>query len=605
MTERGLIYGRASRDPKHRGTSVDDQIRECRAWADANGVEIVRTIRDDNRSASASAKRSREGFGTVLEIVNSRRIDTLIVWEASRASRDMEVFIELRRACLEAGVALSYKGRRFDLTLTNDSFSATLDALLAERDASEIRDRNMRTVRRNAEARRPHGRLPYGYRRVYDATSGSLLGQTPFVKADTAGAPLPRADGELIPVFPDSELPKTLSPEAQVLAEAAQAVIAGRSLRRITMDLNERGVPSPRRPNTKTLAENPAGVVSAWHPQSLRQRLINPTIAGRRVHQGQDIGEATWAPIIEYGTWMRLHAILADPSRRSISVPRGPEPRHLLSGIARCGECGARMKARTNMSRMPRAYTCDHEGCRRVTVTAPKVDEIVEAVLYRLFDSQGFRDDLATAYRQQSEREGTRAGPDPAAQIAALENERDELDQLRSEDLIKMRAYALEDKRIDEEIERIREQQVAPVTSPALRRMLDANTFAAGWEDADLFDRRDIVRILISVTVNRATVRGRAFDYGRVVFGPSDFLLDSWGRLSQEDPADLYLEQEDDEDFVPVAPSEDQVPPVPTEPQNVDEWADRVVETFPRPGPEVARQLAALLPRDREVSLDD
>lgn len=37
MAERGLIYGRASRDPRHSGTSVDDQIRECAAWADANG----------------------------------------------------------------------------------------------------------------------------------------------------------------------------------------------------------------------------------------------------------------------------------------------------------------------------------------------------------------------------------------------------------------------------------------------------------------------------------------------------------------------------------------------------------------------------------------
>lgn len=52
------------------------------------------------------------------------------------------------------------------LSHTSDSFTAILDALAAERDASDIRDRNIRTVRRNVELKGPHGRLPYGYQRV-------------------------------------------------------------------------------------------------------------------------------------------------------------------------------------------------------------------------------------------------------------------------------------------------------------------------------------------------------------------------------------------------------------------------------------------------------
>ena len=339
MAERGLIYGRASRDPKHRGTSVDDQIRECQGWADANAVTVLpgHVIRDDDRSASQSARREREGFDLVLEAIRRGEIDVLIVWEASRAARDLAVFVDLRAACRDMGVDLVYKGRRYDLSHTSDAFTATLDALLAEKDASEIRDRNVRTVRRNAEAKRPHGWLPYGYRRVYDATTGALLDQTRYVLADEAGRPVPNAIGEFLPVLPASDDPRTLSPEAQVIADAARDVLAGTTLRRIVKDLNDRGIPSPRKPNRKTLENNPEGVVSRWTPESLRQRVLNPTIAGRSVHLGQDIGQATWAPIVDHATWLKLHAILTDPSRRSITIPRGPEPRHLLSGIARCG----------------------------------------------------------------------------------------------------------------------------------------------------------------------------------------------------------------------------------------------------------------------------
>ncbi|MFC7463895.1 recombinase family protein [Brachybacterium sp. GCM10030252] len=145
----------------------------------------------------------------------------------------------------------------------------------------------------------------------------------------------------MIPVLPDDPAPKTLCEEARVLVESAEAVLAGKSLRSVALELTARGVPSPRRPNARTLRENPGGVVTYWHPGSLRQRLLNPTIAGRRVHQGQDIGEATWAPVIDHGTWLRLHAALTNPSRLS-APPRGKQPRHLLSGIARCGECGER-----------------------------------------------------------------------------------------------------------------------------------------------------------------------------------------------------------------------------------------------------------------------
>jgi hypothetical protein len=251
--------------------------------------------------------------------------------------------------------------------------------------------------------------------------------------------------------------------------------------------------------------------------------LLNPTIAGRRVHRREDIGPAAWDPIVDYGTWLRLRNYLKDPSRLTVSNPRGPAPRHLLSGIARCGECGARMKAATNMSRIPRAYTCRTEECMRVTATADRVDERVAAVLTALFERPDFQRALADAH-QRRETAATR-GPDVASLIAEREAEFEAVERLREAGELTLRAYAAETKRIEEAIKRLRSQQAAAVSSPALRRLLTAATLQDGWKKADLMDRREVVRLLLDVTIRRAMVRGRTFDPRRVEVRPSAFLI--------------------------------------------------------------------------------
>jgi hypothetical protein len=75
----------------------------------------VRVIRDDDRSASRTAKRQREGFDEVLLSVRRRQADLLICWEASRAARDLNAFLRLRDACAESGVGYEARlgtGRR-------------------------------------------------------------------------------------------------------------------------------------------------------------------------------------------------------------------------------------------------------------------------------------------------------------------------------------------------------------------------------------------------------------------------------------------------------------------------------------------------------------
>lgn len=500
MTERGVIYGRASRDPRGGGTSVTKQLERGREFAKREKVQVVAEIRDDNKSASRGS-REREGFAEVRGLIERGQADLLILWEVSRSSRDLEEFMGLVNACSDSGLEIAVSGTRYDPSKVNDWLPLAFQGVMAEAEARRIKQRNIDSVETNALRGTPHGRIPYGYRRVYDPKTGVLISQTPY----------------------DEDDPSRLLTEAQVVAEAVQAVLKGVTLRQICRELNARGVPTPRRPRKKTLEENPRGVVPVWEPSTLRQLLLNPTVAGRRVHRGEDIGPATWDPIVDYGTWLRLRNFLKDPSRLTVSNPRGPTPRHLLSGIAYCGECGARLKAATNLSRIPRAYTCRTEGCMKVTATADRVDERVVAVLMALFERPDFQSALADAH----ERRATAAtrGPDVASLIAEKEAELDVVDKLRDTGELTLRAYASETKRIEDAIEQLRGQQAAAVSSPALRRLLTAATLQDGWRTAGLMDRRDVVRLLLDVKIKRAARRGRIFDPRRVEVGPSAFLL--------------------------------------------------------------------------------
>lgn len=500
MSERGIIYGRASRDPKGGGTSVTKQLERGRDFAERENVKVISEIRDDNRSASRGSG-ERAGFTEVRGLIADRQADLLILWEVSRSSRDLEEFMGLVNACSDNGLEIAVSGTRYDPSKVNDWLPLAFQGVMAEAEARRIKQRNIDSVETNARRGTPHGRIPYGYRRVYDPKTGVLINQTPY----------------------DEQDPGCLSAEAQVVADAVQAVLKGVTLRQICRDLNSRGIPTPRKPRARTLKENPSGVVTTWEPSTLRQLLLNPTIAGRRVHRREDIGPAAWDPIVDYGTWLRLRNYLKDPSRLTVPNPRGPAPRHLLSGIAQCGECGARVKAATNVSRIPRAYACRTEGCMKVTASADRVDERVEAVLMALFERPDFQRALADAHKR---RESTvKAGPDVGSLIAQKEAELDAVEKLRDEGELTLRAYASEMRRIEDTIEHLRGQQAAAVSSPALRRLLVAATLQDGWKKADLIDRREVVRLLLDVTIKRAAVRGRKFDARRVEVGPSDFLL--------------------------------------------------------------------------------
>lgn len=169
---RALIYARVSSDPRGAGRSVAEQVDECRAFAEREGWTVVDEFTDNDRSASRHARRDRPAWAKTKAALASGEVDVLVTWEASRAQRDLAAYTELREICASHGVRWAYSGTVYDLADRSDRFRTGLDALVAEDEADRTRERVQRALRSNATKGRPHGKRSFGYRRIYDETTG-------------------------------------------------------------------------------------------------------------------------------------------------------------------------------------------------------------------------------------------------------------------------------------------------------------------------------------------------------------------------------------------------------------------------------------------------
>ncbi len=450
---RAVIYTRVSSDPNDRGRSVTEQEAECQADCRRNGWEVVRVFSDNDRSASRYATKDRTEHQKLIKFIQSGGADVLVTWESSRAQRDLSAYVRLRELCEQYGILWSYKGRVYDMTDPRDRRTTAYDAISDEGASDETRERVLRTVRANAAKGRPHGKLLYGYRREYDATTRELIDQVPD--------------------------PVT----SEVVKEAARRVLAGETPYSIAQDFVRRGIPTPR-----------SG--KGWDLTQVKRLCINPGYAGKRVHQGKVVGDASWPAIISEVDHLTLVAKLGDPSRRS---QRDSAIRHLLSGVAVCGVCGGRIRVQKNRGGL--GYLCvdGFHVSRRET----DVDEFVtELVLARLE-----RPDLADAFTETADAETAAALMEAREKRARLDGFYD----AAAAGELTPQALARIEARLLPEIDAADRRARAAVTSPLVAATAGVNA-RKHWAKLSLPQRREIVSTLMTVRIMPTRRGSRTFD---------------------------------------------------------------------------------------------
>lgn len=340
LTVNGVLareYLRVSTDKSGRGASVSQQHEDNQRAAQERGWRLLSPYSEPEAvSASRYSRKAREAFAELLEDIESGAFgaDVLVLWEASRGSRRTGEWVDLIDVCAERGtqIHVTSHGRTYDPANPRDRRTLLEDAVDSEYESAKLSGRVSRALAANASAGRPHGQIPYGYRRVYDERTGALVRQEP----DPSTAPN--------------------------VAELFERVRAGDSLRSIQRDWAGRGIVNK--------SGRPFG---AAH---LRSMMDIRAYVGERVH-GQQVHEGDWEPIISRDTWHAVRMILADPTRKTSRPGRGI---YEVSMIARCGICEGPMVGSPSADgrrRMEPVYKCRNN---HVSVPLARLDEYVRQV---------------------------------------------------------------------------------------------------------------------------------------------------------------------------------------------------------------------------------
>jgi site-specific DNA recombinase len=464
---RAAITARVSLDPRGEGRSVTEQVAECRAWAAREGWDVVHEISETgSASRFARSTQARTGWGDIVDLVTSGTIDILLTWEASRATRQLGQYAELADLCAKHHVLWGYSGTVYDLATRDGRFRTGLDALLAEDESARSSERVRRASRARAVAGTPHGKLPYGYRREYDPTTGALLRQVP----DETTAPVAR--------------------------EIIRRVADGATLYAIALDLTQRAVPLPR----PARGRHNAG---AWIPTTVRRIAASPTYAGKRIHRGTVVGDATWEPLVDEVTHQRALAALDGMNGRAPRADR--TVKHLLSGIARCGRCNGPMVRHIN--RGTPTYMC--KSCMKVCRAQAPVDDLVIDVLMHalaeLHTTPTVTDDPART--------------DAQAELDALETRMSSFIDTAAEGALSASALARVESRLRPQIDAA-QRRLRALSRPSALTGYDFTDPAALWAALGIADRRRIVAAVLDVTIQPAGRGKRVFDPDLVVIRP-------------------------------------------------------------------------------------
>lgn len=356
MTRVG-IYARRSAADDRAGKSVGEQEALGRADADEQGWLIAAVYVDDGRSASRFARKIRENWVHVLTDVQAHRYDVLWLWETDRGSRQLTDWSGLLDSCRKAQVSLYIHTHRrlYDPSVARDWRSLAEEGVDSAYLSEKISINTRRGMEGSAVAGRPHGNVPYGYRRFWKINP---------------------ATGER--TFEAEEIDPVKGPAVQ---EAARRVLAGESLRAICRDFDARGIPTARG--------------RGWTPNSLRYILLAPRNIGDRIHNGERVAEGKWPPLLDRGTYDRVKSLLEDPTRRSTS---STAVKHLLSVIANCGSVDRDGKPCDQIIVAGRYRNSPIYRCRLGHVVRQRqpVDEFVHGVMHGLLDSPDFAAALST-----------------------------------------------------------------------------------------------------------------------------------------------------------------------------------------------------------------
>lgn len=485
------LYGRNSDDASGIGSSVEDQLANGRNLCRSYNWDIAREFKDTDISASRHGRKARDDFEALIDTITHdspppgvRRI--VVAFEASRYYRDLEAYVRLRNACRSTQTLLCYNGQIYDLSRRDDLKATAMHAVDAEDEAEAIRDRNLRTMTRTANEGMPHGKAIYGYIRSYETVGGRR-----------------RCTGQ-------AEDPV----RGPYVVQALQRIDEGHSLKALV----------------RWLASEPEAARHDGKPWSVlmaRKMILNRAYLGERLHRGTYV-KAVWEPIKGLDTpqgralFNRVTAKVTDPAR---NLQRGTEPKHLLSYIALCGECGdhAVLQWLSPGARRKASLYCSEK--RDTSIAEILIDAFVEEHVIDWFSD---KDTARAALVPKDDKVAEMASATQKLinsyeeQLGEARRLAEEFDEEAGRFKLSAASLASMESRLEPKLDAARKKlQTFTGASPLLLRLLEAGDPDLVWNGHPESDdgpaargltmeqKREVIRKIVTVRLYRAQSSGR------------------------------------------------------------------------------------------------
>jgi site-specific DNA recombinase len=327
-------------DGVERQRQANEHIAQARGWT------IAQTYEDNNVSAFRENV-VRDGFEDLLADLEAGVIEGIVCYNLDRFARrvnDLERAIALYDAAKRAGRTLYFATAEGDLNLASD------DGLTLARVMVAFANKASRDTARRVSAKhrdnRDRGRLvggqrPFGWSWEYDEHGK----RTAHILVEA---------------------------EAEAIRWAAQGLTSGSlTWRDVVRTWNEQGL------------HTPGGKL--WQPQTVKQVMRSPRLAGWRVHRDQiavhsRTGELIRADVEPILTDEQYETLLeAVNTRAGVYGASSGRRKYLLSGLARCQACGGRFVG--NAQGPYFYYVCRAVDCAGMSASGKQLDAHVEALV--------------------------------------------------------------------------------------------------------------------------------------------------------------------------------------------------------------------------------
>jgi site-specific DNA recombinase len=372
------VYARVSTEEQaEEGYSIDEQIRECRQYAERQGWEIAEIYKDEGFSGTNAR---RESFQRLLKDAAAGKFDGIVTHKIDRAYRNAEGMLRTFSDWQRMGVFFASANEQIDFTTPWGKLILGVLSLLAEMFVDNLRQETKKGKRGRFHSGLHNGHIPWGYCDGHCSHCKDVNGDgycprvgLPDLNGGKEAVPHP-VDSHAFRVahaaylsgnYSDVEIAELLNQFKYLLPDGGEVQVRSRGKPGMS--------PAPfTKEMVRDLLKSPfyTGKIP-YYGSEYDGEQVKKNTAPQDVADGKHVGlitEDEFARALEIrelkGTAPQGKGRSEGDTTRSKSAPRQASRVYVLGSLLDCGECGNPMRSQAG-GKNSRRHVCSTRLTRR------------------------------------------------------------------------------------------------------------------------------------------------------------------------------------------------------------------------------------------------